>query len=119
MPVPNARGVEGFVKGLESLGFAPEQQGRLLVYTIQPMDGALAGCDVATGVDTEELTSWPVTPPHWVHLPETIPLAATNWKRSPLAGWIQHSRKTPNWGTSDDPARDWVAHVRGVVGEAT
>lgn len=117
MPAGNGRGVKGFVESLQSLGFAPERQGRLMVYTIQPVDGALAGHDVATGVDTEELTSWPATPPHWVHLPDTITLATTNPKASPVSGWTQHSRKIAPWGHTD-PGSAWVAHVRRVVGDA-
>lgn len=112
------KGVQVFVDNLQALGFKPEQRDRLVVYTIQPVEGALAGRDVATGVDTEELQSWPATPPHWVHLPDTVSLETTNSRRAPLQGWTQHSRKIANWGARE-PSKAWIAHVRAVVGEAT
>lgn len=111
------KGVQGFVENLQALGFMPEQRSRLVVYTIQPVEGALAGHDVVTGVDTEELQSWPAAPPHWIHLPDTVTLSRTNWRRSLLQGWTQHSRKLANWG-AHEPGKAWVAHVRAVVGEA-
>lgn len=86
------------------------------MFTVEAVDGAYAGHDVATGVETNELASCPATPPHWVHLPAAISLPTTNSRPSPRQDWKKHSRKIASWGNAD-PGRAWVAHVRAVLGE--
>ena len=36
-----------------------------------------------------------------------------------MPGWLGHSRQIVGWGDDPDPIAGWVAHVRGVIGEAT
>ena len=90
----------------------------LVMYTVVPVTGALADGDVRTAVAVDEATPWPVAPPHWIHLPVGIEFPHTNAGPSPKDGWRSHSRDTPGWGTAEDPVAAWLAHVRGVLGEA-
>lgn len=108
-----------FVHELARLGLEPRVVGPLVEYVITPVDGVHAGSSVVTAVATEDLTRWPVVPPHWVHLPAGLTFPRTNARRSSKAGWLMHSRNIAAWGTDKDATRAWAAHVRGVLGEAT
>jgi len=111
-------GVDAFVAALEELGAEPAVESALVTYTVTPVTGALAGQTVRTGVSVDEVAPWPTAPPHWIHLPADVAFAATNAGGSPRDGWTSHSRDIPAWGTARVPAAAWLAHVRGVVGEA-
>jgi hypothetical protein len=113
-------GTRGFVAALEGhgAGLVIEAGLGLVIYTVTPVSGALAGQPVRTAVNLEELAPWPVAPPHWIHLPEAVVFRATNAGASPKAGWLSHSRDIPAWGTAASPAGAWLAHVRGVLGGA-
>lgn len=110
--------VEQFVAGLASLGAAPDRRLDLIVYGIEPVDGAYAGRRVEVGVEVGELANWPIAPPHWIHLPAEITFARTNSQPSSLPNWMKHSRQVTDWGGDPQPTRVWMAHTRGVVGEA-
>jgi hypothetical protein len=110
--------VEDFMAGLGRLGASPERRGGLVAYVVEPVSGRLAGELVTTAVESAELAAWPIAPPHWLHLPATITFASTNSQPSPLPGWLRHSRQITGWGADRDPAQAWLAHVRGVVGQA-
>lgn len=117
--MPSEAGVQGFIAGLKRLGIEPRQEAELVVFDVSASDGAYAGDKVETGVSSRELGHWPQVPPHWVHLPSSIHLPHTNSRESSLAGWLRHSRNIKGWGDASEPAQAWVAHVRGVLGEAT
>lgn len=114
MPDP----VEAFITGLHRLGAKPERHGGLVLYQVEPVGGHLTGQVVPTAVETAELMGWPLAPPHWVHLPGTVAFARTNSQPSERPGWLRHSRQVAGWGADLDPAQGWLAHVRGVLGEA-
>lgn len=113
-----ANGVDDFIERMTRLGLEPESENDLVIYQIEPVDGALAGTTVATGVAVGELQRWPVVPPHWIHLPESVRFAQTNSRPSTRSGWLMHSRQITRWGQDPDPGVGWASHVRGVVGAA-
>lgn len=114
MPDP----VDEFTAGLRRLGANPERRGGLVVYEVEPVAGHFAGEVVRTGVETAELAGWPLVPPHWVHLAAEVSFASTNSQPSELPCWLRHSRQIAGWGMDCDPAQGWLAHVRGVIGDA-
>ncbi|WP_410676987.1 hypothetical protein [Amycolatopsis sp. cmx-4-68] len=111
-------GLEGFIAALRDHAADPETDSGLVVYTVVPVVGALAGQAVRTGVGVDEVAPWPVTPPHWIHLAVGVAFSATNVGGSPKAGWRAHSRDIKGWGVAAAPAAAWLAHVRGVLGGA-
>jgi hypothetical protein len=111
-------GVEAFVAALEAFDVGPVVEPGLVLYTIVPVSGALAGQPVRTGVLLDEVAPWPTTPPHWIHLPVEITFSATNMSGSPKPGWRSHSREIKGWGTAPSLAAAWLALVRGVLSGA-
>lgn len=111
-------GVQGFIDALTELGFDPEVEDGLVVYRIEPVDGAHAGTAVVTGVSVDELSPWPQAPPHWIHLPAGVSFPETNSRSSTKADWLKHSRNVIGWGDAS-PGVCWTSHVRAVLGEAT
>ena len=110
-------GVRGFVDDMTELGFAAMVEAELVILRVAPIDGAHAGNWVETGVSTDELTPWPQTPPHWIHLPAGINFPQTNTQPSPKSGWLMHSRDFTGWGDAA-PGINWASHVRAVLSEA-
>ncbi len=110
--------IELFVSDLRRLGANPERRGGLVVYEIEPVDGALAGHIVPTGVEAGELVAWPIAPPHWVHFDASVRFSATNSQPSEQPDWIRHSRQVSSWGADADPGQAWLAHVRRIIGDA-
>ena len=109
---------ETFTTSLRRLGARPERRDGLIVYQVEPVTGRLAGEIVPTAVEVGELAMWPIAPPHWLHLPGTVVFVHTNIQPSPIPSWHRHSRQIADWGSDPDPAQGWLAHVRGVLGEA-
>jgi hypothetical protein len=112
-------GAEGFIENITRLCLHPRVEAGLVLYQVEPVDGARAGTLVDTAVAIDELSRWPQVPPHWIHLPSSVVLARTNSQPSPRADWTMHSRQITGWGRDADPARGWVGHVRAVLSEAT
>lgn len=112
------QGVQGFMDDMAKLGLNPRVEAGLVIYRIEPVEGAHAGAAVETGVGADELAAWPQVPPHWVHLPADIAFSRTNRQASPKQGWLMHSRQLNGWGDAP-PGRCWAGHVRAVIGEAT
>lgn len=109
---------DAFIAGLQAAGAAPSRCGPLIVYTVDVISGPHAGTAMTTGVEITELAGWPIAPPHWLHLPATVAFAHTNSQPSAQTAWLRHSRQIPDWGVDPDPVCAWLAHVRGVLGEA-
>ena len=111
-------GVQGFIHDLTELGLDPTVEAELVIYRIEPVDGAHAGTRVATGVSADELSPWPQAPPHWIHLPASVSFPETNSRSSTKPDWLKHSRDIIGWGDAS-PGVCWTSHVRAVLGEAT
>ncbi len=111
-------GPEGFTAGLTAYGAAPRSIDGHIVYDVDVVDGRFAGEVVESAVAVDELSRWPLVPPHWIYLPNDVRFAATNTQPCPMPGWLGHSRQIVGWGNDPDPTAGWVAHVRGVIGEA-
>lgn len=119
MDPASAAGVDGFVAGLRRCGTIAQVQGAVVTFVVEAPAGGLAGAAVETGVEVVELVMWPVAPPHWIHLPESVRFGRTNSDRNGcLPGWSRHSRQIVGWGDATEPAQAWLAHVRGVLAEA-
>ena len=110
--------VEAFMANLAALGARPERRGPLIVYSVDVISGPHAGTAVETGVEVTELAGWPIAPPHWLHMDAAMAFEHTNIQPSPVGGWMRHSRQIADWGSDSDPGQAWLAHVRGVLGEA-
>lgn len=110
-------GVRLFIDDMKGVGIDASVEAELVVYRIQPVDGAHAGSPVDTGVSIAELTAWPQIPPHWVHISTCISFPRTNSQPSPKPGWLMHSRDLQRWGEAP-PGVSWAGHVRAILGEA-
>lgn len=111
-------GSDGFVAAMSGLGLSPRVEAGLVVCRVTPVAGARAGSVVEVGVALGELSAWPQTPPHWIHLPRGVGFPRTNSEPSPKDGWLKHSRDIPNWGSAP-AADDWAAHLQAVLRDAT
>lgn len=111
-------GLDGLVAGLGAYGADPFTAEEVLQFTVVPAAGAYAGTPVSVGVGLDEVGTWPLLPPHWIHLPESVIFPATNSQPSTVPGWLKHSRNIQNWGDAVDPAQAFLAHVRAVLGDA-
>jgi hypothetical protein len=90
-----------------------EQQ---ILFDVEAVDGPLRGQLVPTGVSVSEVQSWPMMPPHWIHLPDSITFAETNADTTDCPpGWRRHSRDFSLTNMAVPPARAWLQHVRGVL----
>jgi hypothetical protein len=117
-PIP-LDGVERFVADLEEEGHEPTVCADVVRYSVVPVAGVRAGLKILTGVSTSELQGWPMAPPHWIHLENDINFTQTNVDITGcIEGWRRHSRDTGQWDMSRKPIHVWIAHVRGVLGQA-
>lgn len=112
-------GSEGFAAGLVAHGTVPAIVDRYIVYTVEAVEGGLAGTAVSTAVAIDELARWPLIPPHWIYFHTAVTFASTNTQGCQIPDWIGHSRQIAGWGDDPDPVVSWLAHVRSVIGEAT
>ncbi|GFG65514.1 hypothetical protein MKUB_30040 [Mycobacterium kubicae] len=91
------------------------EPGRLM-YEVLAIGGALSGLKVETGVSQVEVENWPLVPPHWVHLRDSVVIENTNTDTTDCPpGWRRHSREFAFTDTSVPPATAWLRHVRGVL----
>ncbi|MGB3170368.1 MAG: hypothetical protein WBB62_13005 [Rhodococcus sp. (in: high G+C Gram-positive bacteria)] len=105
-----------FVDDMTAAGAPAWVDGPRILFDVVAVDGALAGQTVTTGVSVSEVQSWPLAPPHWIHLPETVAFAETNMDDTDCpAGWKRHSRDFSYADTSVPLALAWLRHVRGFV----
>lgn len=112
-------GISAMVASLEVLGARPTLRHGLVVFTVTPDTGALAGKPIESGVSEDEARLWPGTPPHWVHLPSAVTIPATNTQISTHPGWLGHSRDIKGWAQERNHAMSWLSHVRTVLAPAT
>jgi hypothetical protein len=113
-------GAAGFIAGLAAQNISCEELGGLVVYRVVPLDGASAGVEVETGVEAAELAGWSRTPPHWIHVPDSLTIPGGSQNASERSGWSRYSRPHPGrLDAASNPAREWVAHVRWLLGTAT
>lgn len=118
MDTASTAGVEGFMAGLRRCGLESAVQHGVVTFAVEACQGALAGQQVQTGVNVNELGAWPAVPPHWLHLPDGVTLSRTNIDlNETLPGWRRHSRQIVGWGDASEPAQGWIAHVRSVLAE--
>jgi hypothetical protein len=105
-----------FIDDMTAAGALARADGPRILYNVVPVNGALAGQLVTTGVSISEVQSWPAVPPHWVHLPDTVRFEQTNIDSTDCApGHVRHSREYNYTDTSIPPARAWLSHVRGFI----
>lgn len=108
--------VRRFIADMTAAGASAQVDGPRILYSVTAVSGALAGQAVTTGVSVSEVLSWPIVPPHWIHLPATVEFDQTNMDETDcLPGWKRHSRDYGYTDMSVPPARAWLRHVRGFV----
>lgn len=105
-----------FINDMNSAGAAARADGPRILYHVVAVGGALNGQTVTTGVSVSEVQSWPMVPPHWIHLPDSVTFPETNMDDIDCKpGWKRHSRDFSYTDMSMPPALAWLRHVRGVV----
>ncbi|GGJ36237.1 hypothetical protein [Paenarthrobacter histidinolovorans] len=105
-----------FINDMTAVGASARADGPRILYDVVAVGGDLSGQTVTTGVSVSELQSWPMVPPHWIHLPESIAFAATNVDEVDCPpGWKRHSREYTHNDMSVPPALSWLRHVRGFI----
>lgn len=105
-----------FMNDMATVGASVKAEENRLMYEVLAIGGALAGQKVLTGVSLSEVQGWPLTPPHWVHLPDSVTFAETNMDETDCpSGWKRHSRDFNLTDTSVPPALAWLRHVRGFI----
>lgn len=105
-----------FMDDMASVGAPVRAEENRLMYEVMAIGGALAGQNISTGVSLSEVQGWPLTPPHWVHLPGSVAFAETNMDETDCPpGWKRHSREFNLTDTSVSPALAWLRHVRGFI----
>jgi hypothetical protein len=112
-------GVDAFRAGLAGCGVETSVRSGVVVFAVvaATRSGVIT---IETGVAVAELQAWPAVPPHWIHLPASVQFAHTNINaQETLPGWARHSRDIVGWGNAQEPGQAWLAHVRGVMLEAT
>jgi hypothetical protein len=105
-----------FINDMNSVGAAARADGPRILYDVVAVGGALNGQTVTTGVSVSEVQSWPMVPPHWIHLPDSVTFPETNMDDTDCQpGWKRHSRDFSYTDMSMPPALAWLRHVRGFV----
>lgn len=108
-------GTRRFIDDLTAAGAPARLEGARVLYQVLAVGGAFAGQQVDTGVSVSEVQSWPMAPPHWVHLRDSVVFAETNADVTDCPpGWVRHSRDFA-FDMSAPPATAWLRHVRGFV----
>lgn len=112
--------VRQFVDDMGAVGAPARVDGSRVLYEVVAVNGALEGQSVQTGVSISEIQSWPMVPPHWIHLPASVTFQATNMDDVDCPpDWKRHSRDFSYIDTSMPPALAWLRHVRGFISLAT
>lgn len=110
------KATQQFIADMTAAGASARLVGQQILFDVDAVDGTLRGQTVPTGVSVSEVQSWPMVPPHWIHLPNTITFAQTNADTTDCPpGWKRHSREFALTSMTIPPARAWLQHVRGVL----
>jgi len=105
-----------FISDMTAAGAPAHLVGQQILFDVDAVDGPLRGQKVPTGVSVSEVQSWPMVPPHWIHLPASISFTQTNADTIDCPpGWMRHSREFSLTSMATPPARAWLQHVRGVL----
>lgn len=105
-------GLKRFTADLERLGFECEQQGQLVVVTLDVTPPELPAYRM---VGADPPPDFPNIPPHWLHLSSELALPQGKPRESELGpGWRKWSRKHPKWPPGAG-VREWVAHARSLL----
>lgn len=108
--------VQRFIDDMTAVGAPARVDGPRILYEVKAVAGTLAGQTVTTGVSISEVQGWPLAPPHWIHLPESVTFAQTNLDDTDCPpGWQRHSREYNYTDMSVPPALAWLRHVRGLI----
>ena len=109
-----------FMDDMTAVGASARLDGTRILYEVKAVSGALSGQLVTTGVSVTEVQSWPMVPPHWIHLPDSVMFEATNMDDTDCPpGWKRHSRDFAFTNMNMPPALSWLRHVRGFISIAT
>lgn len=109
-----------FMDDMTAVGAPARLDGTRILYEVKAVGGALSGQIVTTGVSIAEVLSWPMAPPHWIHLPDSVTFEATNMDETDCPpGWKRHSREFAFTDMNVPPALSWLRHVRGFISIAT
>ncbi len=118
-PAQVSPGVSRFIEDMAAQGAQVRIDGARLLYEVKAVGGALIGQEVTTGVSVDEVHGWPLSPPHWIHLPGSVTFPETNSDATDCPpGWLRHSREFGFLDTSVPPALAWLRHVRGFISYA-
>lgn len=105
-----------FIDDMCAVGASAYADGPRILYDVVAVGGALNGQTVMTGVSVSEVQSWPMVPPHWIHLPDSVAFPETNMDDIDCpSGWKRHSRDFSYTDMSILPALAWLRHVRGFI----
>lgn len=105
-----------FIDDMTAAGASARADGPRILYDVIAVGGALGGQTVTTGVSVSEVQSWPMVPPHWIHLPDSVAFPETNMDDTDCQpGWKRHSRDFSYIDMTMPPALAWLRHVRGFV----
>lgn len=118
-PEPSEATVQ-FLEDMAATGHPARVDGARILYEIVAVGGPHQSETITTGVSVSEVQQWPLSPPHWIHLPEDLTFPGTNSDTTDcLPGWRRHSRDFTFTDTSIPPALAWLRHVRGQLSMIT
>ncbi len=114
------QGVQGFVAGLAEWGVSARVVDSWVVFPVRAPSGLREGEVLESAVAMNELGSWPLIPPHWVHFPSSVILPQVHPdQRDTQPGWTRHSRQIERWERVTEPGRAWLGHVRATLAGAS
>ena len=87
------QGPDGFTAGLAACGANPTIANQQVIYVVQIVEGRFAGELVETAISLDELARWPLVPPHWVYLRETVKFPTTHTQGCAMPDWLGHPAK--------------------------
>lgn len=106
-------GIEAFVEAMKAARRDVEVRDPIVIVLVDVPLGLHRGKEVLVGADPP--TDFPIVPPHWVHLPDSIELSGGGKQASELgAGWARWSRPNRRWVDGGSPASQWLAHIRSL-----
>ncbi|MCJ1709533.1 hypothetical protein [Microbacterium sp. VKM Ac-2923] len=115
-PTEPSKATLQFMTDMADIGHPATIDGDRILYDVDAIGGPRVGQFITTGVSVSEVQGWPLTPPHWIHLPENITFPGTNVDVTDCPpGWRRHSRDFSFTDMSVPPALAWLRHVRGQM----